>query len=100
LTFISRLTLVLTALTQLAVQTTTGFIPDIAAVQPASAIAGLKLTLSLFPPLALFLGLLVFVRFPLTKREVPGIRARLEEIHAEKRKKLEEMLQAKANKAP
>lgn len=100
LTFISRLTLVLTALTQLAVQTTTGFIPDIAAVQPASAIAGLKLTLSLFPPLALFLGLLVFVRFPLTKREVPGIRARLEKIHAEKRKKLEEMLQAKANKAP
>jgi len=92
LTFISRLTLVLTALTQLAVQTSTGFIPDIAAAQPASAIVGLKLTLSLFPPLALFLGLLVFSRFPLTKGEVSTMRAKLEEIHEEKRRQLKEKL--------
>jgi len=92
LTFISRLTLVLTALTQLVVQTSTGFIPDIAAAQPASAIVGLKLTLSLFPPLALFLGLLVFSRFPLTKGEVSRMRAELEEIHEEKRRQLKEKL--------
>jgi len=89
LTFISRLTLVLTALTQLLVQTTTGFIPDINAVQPAGALTGLKLTLSLFPSLALFLGVLVFTRFPLTKGEVSKVRVKLEEIHEEKRKQLE-----------
>ena len=90
LTFISRLTLVLTGLTQLVVQTTTGFIPDVNAVQPTGALIGLKLTISLFPCLALLLGLLVFTRFPLTKQEVSKMRAKLEEIHIEKRRKLEE----------
>lgn len=90
LTFISRLTLVLTALTQLVVQTTTGFIPDINAVQPAGALTGLKLTLSLFPSAALLLGLLVFTRFPLTNEAISQLRAKLDEIHREKRKQLKE----------
>jgi len=94
LTFVSRLALALTAMTQFVVQTTTGFIPDMNAVQPPGAIGGLRMMLSLFPPVAVFLGVLVFIRFPLTKAEVSKIRVELEEIHEEKRRKLQKLAQA------
>jgi GPH family glycoside/pentoside/hexuronide:cation symporter len=87
LTFVARLSIVLSGLTLIIVQLLTGFNSE-AEIQPASAEIGLRALVSLVPVLGGALALFVFSFFPLNYRRFTEQQEMLFKLHQERLSKL------------
>lgn len=88
LTFVARLSMVLSGLTLIIVQFLTGFDPE-ATIQPPSAEIGLRALVSLVPVIGGALALYVFSLFPLNYRKFTEQQEMLKSLHQERLDKLE-----------
>jgi GPH family glycoside/pentoside/hexuronide:cation symporter len=87
LTFVARLSMVLSGLTLIIVQFLTGFDPEADHLLPKAAI-GLKALVSLVPLIVGSLALLVFSRFPLNYKKFIEQQEMLQKLHQERLSKL------------
>ncbi|MFX1497648.1 MAG: hypothetical protein ACFFBH_08995 [Promethearchaeota archaeon] len=94
LALIARLSLVLSGITLIIVQEVTGFDPDIEnpLKQPGSAIAGLKILVSLVPVLGGFCAVLIFAFFPINNDQFSEMQKKLQIFHEERRNKARQVL--------
>ncbi|MEM1582039.1 MAG: MFS transporter [Candidatus Bathyarchaeia archaeon] len=79
-----RSAIVLEAIIVGAVLTYFGYIPDLIP-QPPMAVLGIRLLVSLIPVSSLILGILVFIKYPLSGERLRLVKERLEELHRKKR---------------
>ncbi|MFW9771798.1 MAG: MFS transporter, partial [Candidatus Thorarchaeota archaeon] len=94
LTLIARLSLVISGITLIIVQEISGFDPNIEdpLLQPISAIAGLKILVSLVPVLGGFCATLIFAFFPINLDRFNEIQKKLQIFHEERRDKARKAL--------
>jgi GPH family glycoside/pentoside/hexuronide:cation symporter len=77
---IARLSMVFNGITLMIVQLLTGFVSG-ASVQPATAVIGIKLLVTLFPIIFVFIGILILTRFPLNHQKVLSMLSELRHKH-------------------
>ena len=85
--FIARLSMILSALALIFLQLISGFDAN-SETQTASALFGLRLSISLIPAIGISIGLLIFMFFPLNYMKFNEQQRKLQELHQERLNKL------------
>lgn len=86
--FIARLSMILSALALILVQSFSGFDPKLD-TQTSTALFGLRLSISIVPALGILIGLLIFKYFPLNYKKFSEQQEKLKILHEERLRKLE-----------